>query len=78
MDLIGHALSVSARRGCPERVRPEARTVPRVTGARNAAARSARGRRADYAALTRQAIIDTARMLFAAKGFFATTVEDMG
>ena len=40
-------------------------------------ARSARGRRADYAALTRQAIIDTARTLFAAKGFFATTVEDI-
>jgi AcrR family transcriptional regulator len=40
-------------------------------------ARSSRGRRADYAALTRQAIIDTARTLFAAKGFFATTVEDI-
>ena len=39
--------------------------------------KSARGRRADYAALTRQAIIDTARTLFAAKGFFATTVEDI-
>jgi AcrR family transcriptional regulator len=40
-------------------------------------ARSARGRRADYAAITRQAIIDTARTLFAAKGFFAATVEDI-
>ena len=40
-------------------------------------AKSARGRRADYAALTRQAIIDTARTLFAAKGFFAATVEDI-
>ena len=40
-------------------------------------ARGARGRRADYAALTRQAIIDTARSLFAASGFFATTVEDI-
>jgi AcrR family transcriptional regulator len=40
-------------------------------------AKSPRGRRADYAALTRQAIIDTARTLFAAKGFFATTVEDI-
>ena len=40
-------------------------------------AKSARSRRADYAALTRQAIIDTARTLFAAKGFFATTVEDI-
>lgn len=37
----------------------------------------ARGRRADYAALTRQAIVDTARRLFAAQGFFATTVEDI-
>jgi AcrR family transcriptional regulator len=41
------------------------------------AAKSSGGRRADYAALTRQAIIDTARTLFAAKGFFATTVEDI-
>jgi AcrR family transcriptional regulator len=40
-------------------------------------AKSARGRRADYAALTRQAIIDDARTLFAAKGFFAATVEDI-
>jgi len=40
-------------------------------------AKSAPERRADYAALTRQAIIDTARMLFAANGFFATTVEDI-
>jgi len=40
-------------------------------------ARTPRGRRADYAALTRQAIIDTARTLFAAKGFFATTVDDI-
>lgn len=36
-----------------------------------------RGRRADYAALTRRAIIDAARTLFAAKGFFAATVEDI-
>jgi AcrR family transcriptional regulator len=51
-----------------------------VTEAKNPeakAAKSAGGRRADYAALTRQAIIDTARTLFAAKGFFATTVEDI-
>ncbi|MGH3169332.1 MAG: TetR/AcrR family transcriptional regulator [Trebonia sp.] len=40
-------------------------------------AKRARGRRADYAELTRRAIIDTARTLFAAKGFFATTVEDI-
>jgi AcrR family transcriptional regulator len=46
--------------------------VLRVTGPK-----SAGGRRADYAALTRLAIIDTARTLFAAKGFFATTVEDI-
>jgi len=39
--------------------------------------KTARGRRADYAALTRQAILDTARTQFAAKGFFATTVEDI-
>jgi AcrR family transcriptional regulator len=40
-------------------------------------AKGARGRRADYAALTRQAITDSARRLYAAKGFFATTVEDI-
>jgi AcrR family transcriptional regulator len=40
-------------------------------------AKGARGRRAEYAALTRRAIIDTARTLFAANGFFATTVEDI-
>jgi AcrR family transcriptional regulator len=40
-------------------------------------AKTPRGRRADYAALTRRAIIDAARALFAAKGFFATTVEDI-
>lgn len=40
-------------------------------------ARGTRGRRADYAALTRQAITDSARRLYAAKGFFATTVEDI-
>ena len=40
-------------------------------------ARGTRGRRADYAALTRQAILDTARRLYAANGFFATTVEDI-
>src|SRR5450756_696863 len=39
-------------------------------------AKSLRSRRADYAALTRRAIIDAARALFAAKGFFfAATVE---
>jgi AcrR family transcriptional regulator len=40
-------------------------------------AKSLRGRRAEYAALTRQAIIDAARTLFATKGFFATTVDDI-
>jgi AcrR family transcriptional regulator len=40
-------------------------------------AKITRGRRADYAALTRQAIIDSARKLYADKGFFATTVEDI-
>src|SRR5450756_393225 len=41
-------------------------------------AKSLRSRRADYAALTRRAIIDAARALFAAKGFFfAATVEDI-
>ena len=42
-----------------------------------AGARSSGGRRADYATLTRRAIIDAARALFAAKGFFAATVEDI-
>jgi AcrR family transcriptional regulator len=40
-------------------------------------ATESRGRCADYAALTRRAIIDAARALFAAKGFFAATVEDI-
>ncbi len=35
------------------------------------------GRRAEYAAATRQAIHDAARELFVAKGFFATTVDDI-
>ena len=47
-------------------------SILRVTGAR-----SSGGRRADYATLTRRAIIDAARELFAAKGFFAATVEDI-
>lgn len=34
-------------------------------------------RRADYAAMTRQAIVDAARSLYASKGFFATTVEEI-
>ncbi|WP_433184913.1 TetR/AcrR family transcriptional regulator [Actinoallomurus sp. CA-150999] len=34
-------------------------------------------RRADYAAQTRQAIIDTARSLYAETGFFATKVDDI-
>ncbi|OON72912.1 TetR/AcrR family transcriptional regulator [Streptomyces tsukubensis] len=34
-------------------------------------------RRAEYAALTRQAIIDAARKLFSSNGFFATRVEDI-
>ena len=37
----------------------------------------ARTRRADYAEMTRQAIVDAARGLYATKGFFATTVEDI-
>ncbi|MGH3248841.1 MAG: TetR/AcrR family transcriptional regulator [Trebonia sp.] len=40
-------------------------------------AKGTRSRRADYAALTRQAIIDAARKLYAANGFFATTVEEI-
>ncbi len=35
------------------------------------------GRRAEYAAATRQAIHDAARELFTTKGFFATTVDDI-
>src|SRR6201986_2032299 len=35
------------------------------------------GRRAEYAELTRQAIIDAARALFAERGYFATTVSDV-
>jgi AcrR family transcriptional regulator len=36
-----------------------------------------RTRRADYAEMTRQAIVDAARSLYASKGFFATTVEEI-
>jgi len=36
-----------------------------------------RNRRADYAEMTRQAIVDAARSLYASKGFFATTVEEI-
>lgn len=39
--------------------------------------RTGGGRRAEYAAATRQAIHDAARELFVAKGFFATTVDDI-
>jgi len=35
------------------------------------------GRRAEYAAATRQAIHDAARELFVTKGYFATTVDDI-
>ncbi|MFE0359235.1 TetR/AcrR family transcriptional regulator [Streptomyces nigra] len=35
------------------------------------------GRRAEYAAATRQAIHDAARELFIIKGYFATTVDDI-
>ena len=35
------------------------------------------GRRSEYAALTRQAILDAARKLFVEQGFFATRVEDI-
>ncbi|AQZ62555.1 Transcriptional regulator, TetR family [[Actinomadura] parvosata subsp. kistnae] len=34
-------------------------------------------RRADYAALTRQAIIDAARTLFAERGFFRTKIDEI-
>lgn len=37
----------------------------------------AKGRRAEYAAHTRQAIVDAARRLFAERGFFATRVDDI-
>src|SRR3982750_1097327 len=40
-------------------------------------ASSGRSRRAEYATLTRQAIIGAARTLYAANGFFATKVEDI-
>ncbi|MFI0242488.1 TetR/AcrR family transcriptional regulator [Streptomyces sp. NPDC016845] len=40
-------------------------------------ARPENSRRAEYAALTRQAIIDAARKLFSTNGFFATRVEDI-
>ncbi|WP_028926489.1 TetR/AcrR family transcriptional regulator [Pseudonocardia acaciae] len=36
-----------------------------------------RSRRSDYAELTRQAIVDAARLLFSRKGYFQTTVEDI-
>jgi len=36
-----------------------------------------RGRRAEYAAATRTAIIDAARLLFARNGFFATKIDDI-
>jgi AcrR family transcriptional regulator len=36
-----------------------------------------RSRRSDYAEATRQAIVDAARLLFARKGYFLTTVEDI-
>lgn len=36
-----------------------------------------RSRRSDYAEATRVAIIDAARLLFARKGYFMTTVEDI-
>jgi AcrR family transcriptional regulator len=35
------------------------------------------GRRAEYAATTRQAVVDAARRLFAERGFFATKVGDI-
>jgi AcrR family transcriptional regulator len=35
------------------------------------------GRRADYAALTRQAIIDAARTLFAQRGFFGAKIDEI-
>lgn len=35
------------------------------------------GRRSEYAQLTRRAILDAARELFVAKGYFATRVEDI-
>lgn len=36
-----------------------------------------RTRRADYAEMTRQAILDAARGLYGSKGFFATTVDEI-
>lgn len=39
--------------------------------------RTTGGRRAEYAAATRQAIHDAARELFVTKGYFATTVDDI-
>jgi AcrR family transcriptional regulator len=39
--------------------------------------KTSRNRRAEYAALTRQAVVDAARKLYAGKGFFATTVEEI-
>lgn len=40
-------------------------------------ATSGSNRRVEYAALTRQAIIDAARKLYSANGFFATKVEEI-
>jgi AcrR family transcriptional regulator len=39
--------------------------------------RTVNNRRAEYAALTHQAIVDAARKLFSVNGFFATRVEDI-
>lgn len=71
LDLAG--LAACARALGPRTRQPvDARIVSPVTEASQP-----RGRRADYAALTRQAIIDSARSLYSAKGFFATTVEEI-
>jgi AcrR family transcriptional regulator len=37
----------------------------------------AKSRRSEYAEATRQAIVDAARLLFASKGYFSTTVEEI-
>jgi AcrR family transcriptional regulator len=44
---------------------------------RMAKAQERPGRRAEYAATTRQAVVDAARRLFAEQGFFATKVDDI-
>jgi AcrR family transcriptional regulator len=44
---------------------------------RSAAGGRQRGRRQEYAAATRQAIVDAARRLFAQQGYFSTRVEDI-